>query len=74
MNLCGEDSYAWAKMMEILFELRSSLFPLLEEFYKYLLGHEKVKKIKYESLINKIKTEIAKLDSHMNEHSDLYSS
>lgn len=59
-------------MSETLFDCRHCLFPLMEEFYVYLLGHEKIKKNKYENLINKIKIEIGKLDAHMNEHSDVY--
>lgn len=42
-------------MYEKLHELRVSLFPLLQEFYKYLTGNEKTKKSKYDSLMNKIK-------------------
>lgn len=50
-------------MYEKLYELRRDLFPLLNEFYKYLTGNEKTKKSKYDSLMNKIKKEIGTLDS-----------
>jgi len=38
-----------------LYELRIALFPILQEFYKYLTGFSKTKKSKYDSLMNKIK-------------------
>jgi hypothetical protein len=47
VSLCGTDIFTWAKMNEHLFELRRGLFPMLEEFYRYFFGHEKVKKSKY---------------------------
>lgn len=53
-------------MYEKLHELRISLFPLLQEFYKYLTGNEKTKKSKYDSLMNKIKKEIGVLDADIN--------
>jgi hypothetical protein len=54
-TLCGTDIFIWAKMNEHLFELRKNLFPMLDEYYRYLLGHEKVRKSKYEALGNKIR-------------------
>jgi hypothetical protein len=69
LSLCGTDIFLWAKMSELLFELRKNLFPMLEEFYRYLLGHDKVRRSKYEALGNKIRKEILKLDQLMNEHS-----
>lgn len=39
INLEGTDAYSTAQMHEKLYELRISLFPLLQEFYKYLTGN-----------------------------------
>jgi hypothetical protein len=73
VSLCGSDILLWAKMNERLFELRRSLFPLLEEFYRYLFGHERVRKSRYDALLGRIKKEILKLDQLMAESGDLFS-
>jgi hypothetical protein len=53
--LYGRDIFRWAKMNEQLYELRQSLFPLMEEYYRCLLGHDLLKKSRYEALGSLIK-------------------
>lgn len=44
----------------------------MEEFYRYLFGHERVRKSKYDALLGRIKKEILKLDQLMGECGELF--
>lgn len=46
---------------------------MLEEFYRYLFGHERVRKSKYDALLSKIKKEILRLDQFMGDNGDIFS-
>jgi len=71
-SLCGSDIAVWARMSERLFELRRALFPLLEELYRILFGHERVRKSRYDALLGRIKKEILRLDQLMAENAELF--
>lgn len=68
-SVAPNDHFILARMHEQLFNLRTGLFSLLEQYYRYLAGHSKIKKAKYDSLNAKIKKEIGRLDMNMREHS-----